>query len=521
MKSAATAAICLALALLTYFQFPGHTWLQQDSQIYVPILENRHDPTVLRNDILVQNPHLTFTLYDETALALRAVSGLGFREVLTFEQIVTRAFGIWGLFLMATAMGLAPGWAWLVTMIASLGAFIAGPQVLTFEYEPTPRAFAVPLVLCAIGLTAHRRFLGAGIAGACAFLFHPPAALQFWILLAVAIAVAGDGFRNRRELAKVFAPLAAAVVLLLLSAPGASPQVFFAHLTPLQEQLQRMRTSYVWVSTWPSQTIWHYPILFAILLAAGSRLRRMPADFGIFAYGLPVFGLLSMPLSWVLLEHAKWALIPQVQPMRILLFLPLMTQLFTGAAGVTAVEERRPVEAALWFTLAYLVALPLAWRPIAVALVLGALAAAVGRRTPLVGLAAFFAIPMLGGVVNYPRLETPALSQLSQWARTSTQRDAVFLFPDAGHGMAPGVFRSEALRAIYVDWKGGGQINYLKAMGEEWWFRWQQTVGAGFQPGDLPRYDALGIQYIVLRPANRLPRAPAFENSGYLVYKLR
>src|ERR1019366_8508439 len=29
----------------------GHTWLQQDSQIYVPILEHLRDPAVLRNDI--------------------------------------------------------------------------------------------------------------------------------------------------------------------------------------------------------------------------------------------------------------------------------------------------------------------------------------------------------------------------------------------------------------------------------------------------------------------------------------
>ena len=27
-----------ALALLTFFQFPGHTWLQQDTQIYAPVL---------------------------------------------------------------------------------------------------------------------------------------------------------------------------------------------------------------------------------------------------------------------------------------------------------------------------------------------------------------------------------------------------------------------------------------------------------------------------------------------------
>jgi hypothetical protein len=109
MKPLATAACCMALALLTFFQFPGHTWLQQDTQIYVPILEHLRDPTVLRNDILVQRSHVAYTLYDEVALALRAVTRLGFREVLAAQQVMTRALGIWGLLMMAGAVGLGFG----------------------------------------------------------------------------------------------------------------------------------------------------------------------------------------------------------------------------------------------------------------------------------------------------------------------------------------------------------------------------------------------------------------------------
>ena len=173
-------AVIGALALLTFFGFPGHTWLQQDSQIYVPILEHLRDPAVLRNDILVQQPHVAFTLYDESAIALRAISGLGFREVLAVTQVVTRALGIWGLLLMAEAIGLGFAPALLVAGICSLGVVIAGPSVLTVEYEPTPRAFAVPLLICGVGLAARRRYWGAGIAGAVAFLYHPPTALPFW-----------------------------------------------------------------------------------------------------------------------------------------------------------------------------------------------------------------------------------------------------------------------------------------------------------------------------------------------------
>src|SRR5262249_25559652 len=151
MKRLGIAAASGAIALLTFFQFPGHTYLQQDSQIYVPILEHLRDPAVLRNDILVQHSHVAYTLYDEIARALRGVTRAGFRGVLGFEQLVTRALGVWGVYLIAEALGLAVAPALLVALIVSLGAMVAGPQVLTIEYEPTPRAFAVPLIYCALG----------------------------------------------------------------------------------------------------------------------------------------------------------------------------------------------------------------------------------------------------------------------------------------------------------------------------------------------------------------------------------
>jgi Domain of unknown function (DUF6798) len=514
MKSVATASICLALALLTFFQFPGHTWLQQDTQIYVPVLEHEHDPSLLRNDLLVQQSNVAYTLYDEAALALHAITPLDFRQVLAIQQVATRALGIWGVYLMATALDLSIGAAWLLAMIVSLGASVAGPAVLTFEYEPTPRAFALPLVVCAIGLTAHRRYLAAGIAASCAFLYHPPTTISFWLLFILVIVHAG------KPPACALIPFGVAVAVLLLAAHS-PPLGFFEKVTPLEEQLQRIRTAYVWISTWPNEVIWHYPIVFAILIAAAIRVRRIVPELGIFAIGLPILGLLTMPVSWLLLEHAKWAFVPQFQPMRKLLFVVLMAQFLTAAAGAFAVAGKRWVEAAAWFAVAYLIPLPLEWRAVMVAIVLGMLAVLAVRRAPVLGLAAFFAIPMLAGVANYPHLHTPALDQLSQWARISTPRDAIFLFPDAGRGLAPGIFRSEAERAVYVDWKGGGQINYLRDFAELWWFRWQQTVGAGFAPVDMPKYSALGIQYVVIQPQNRLPQPAAFENSSYLVYRLQ
>jgi len=523
MKGAAIAA-SLALALVTYFQFPGHTWLQQDSQIYAPILEHLHDSSVLRNDILAQQPHVTYTIYDEAALFLRALTHSDFHQVLAVEQVAARACGIYGLYLAAAAMGLEMAPALLVAAIVSLGAAIVGPAVLTFEYEPTPRAFAVPLLICAMGLTAQRRLTAAATAAAVAFLFHPPTAVPFLAVFAVVLAV-------RREF-RPLAPLAAGVVLLWMAAHadgGSEAVTFFGRLAPLQEQLQRLRASYVWISTWRLAWILHYLLLSAILTAAFLRLRhKIPGELAICLLGLPLVGLLTMPSSAILLERMRWALLPEFQPMRALLFVVLSAQILTAAAGISAAQHRRPFEALAWFTCAYLpplqlsIAEPFHANRAALAVVLAAATAfavsSAPRFSPAVALAAFFAIPALGGVVNYPHLATPELSQLSTWARSSTPKDAVFAFPDAGHALHPGIFRSDALRAVYVDWKGGGQVNYLKDFGEQWWFRWQQTMVRGVEDADLPRFQALGIAYVVLQLPHRLPRRSAFENTRYVAY---
>ena len=81
-------AAILGITLLNFFQFPGHTWLQSDTQIYTPILEHLWNPAVLEKDLIAQHPHVAFTLYDETALALRQATGLDFRYVLEAEQFV-------------------------------------------------------------------------------------------------------------------------------------------------------------------------------------------------------------------------------------------------------------------------------------------------------------------------------------------------------------------------------------------------------------------------------------------------
>ena len=73
-RRAAVLTASLLIALFTFY-FPGHTYLHQDTQIYVPMLERMWDPSVLGCDLSATRPHMAFTLYDETALALKRLRG--------------------------------------------------------------------------------------------------------------------------------------------------------------------------------------------------------------------------------------------------------------------------------------------------------------------------------------------------------------------------------------------------------------------------------------------------------------
>ncbi len=551
----------VGLTAASFWLFPGHTWLQADTQIYVPILERLWDPSVLAADPVAQRPHVAFTIYDEVALGLRRLTGLDFRTILTAQQLVFRSLGILGVFLIATALGLGASPALLAAAAFSLGATVVGPSVLTLEYEPVPRGFAAPLVLLALGLAGRGRDLGAGVAATLAFLYHPPTAAAFWAVYFVLALWPSPPPVMARRIAGLI-PLALGTILLLVLSrlqPGISePQMLFTRLDPDLEKLQRWRASYNWITQWDPAWFRLYGLLFLLGLAAFWRLRRAGVfrtrtllawpvvDLEFFLVGLPLAGILCVPLSYWLLDGMKWAVIAQLQPARNLLYVMTLSSLLATAAAAKAGQARRWWESVLWLLAVYAIpthtrllqldsaalATPLGRRRTLLVLGMALCAAFALRATPrprllktvLTALAVggpFLAIPSLGQVRNYPHLHHAELDELAAWARSQTPPSAVFLFPDAGRELFPGIFRAKALRTVYVDWKGGGQVNFLRGFAAEWWRRWQQTMEGGFRPNRWPEYAATGADYIVLRRPRKLPgRTPVYQNGRYLVYRL-
>jgi hypothetical protein len=525
----AIGAAIIALTFLSYLQFPGHTYLGSDTQIYIPMLEHIWDPSALTRDLVAPKPHLSFTLYDEIAIALRWITHSSFQAVLTGQQLIFRALQILGVYLLALSFPLTRVKALVVAALFSLGATIVGPAVLTFEYEPVPRAFAVGLLFLAIGLVAQEHLMWADIAAAAAFLYHPPTVWVFWALyLWLTLR-----HRDYRDLW----PLAVGIVVLFIASrlqPGAAdPQAFFTRVGPELEKLQRMRAAYNWISTWPLSWIWQYVLLWIVSIGAFWRVR--PRTARLFLIGMPAIGVLSMPLSYILLDQMKWGLIPQFQPARALVFVTAFAVILGAAAGIRAAEQKRWIESVLWFAMVLAVptAVPLfsvSGSSLLLVFALGvALCGAIAlqrfRFAPVllaaVAIAPSFALPYLAHVRNYPNPNLAGLEDLVQFARTQTSKDAVFIFGDAGSSPNPSIFRAQSQRAVYVDWKSGGQMNFSERLAREWWQRWQNTNALKFNAAEVGRLPDLGIDYLVLSPAHRLmDRQAVFENREFVVYRL-
>ncbi len=522
------------LALLSFFVFPGHSYLAGDSQVYLPILERLSNPVLLERDIVASRPNLAYTWYDEITLAMTDYTGLSLERALEIQHLVCRALAIAGVFLIGAGLGLDPPAAWFIAAIFSLGMSIEGPALNTVETEPVPRVFALGLILFATGLAISGRFTAAGIAGAIAFLYHAPTAAPFWIVAAISVV-------RRKSSPRVLAPLLPAIALLAWLAHSQAGMTesppLFSRLDAVQEDIQRSVTPYVFVSEWTPLSVIPLAGECAIAALALWRLReRLRGPTGDFLVGLPLVGVAAIPLSWLLLEQLHWAAIPQWQPARAILFVGLIALILSAARAIVAVGERRWMEGAAWMIVAFLLPLksgltswssnPMPFALIATLAAVGFVGAFFIRQTLGISLAAAALLPFFviarSGAAPTPRVETTELDQLAQWAREQTPEDAVFLFTDFGHGGEPGVFRARALRAVYVDWRTRGHVGHFPAFAAEWSRRWRDSQQGRWKPSreDLPKIWELHADFAVVPVADAIPREPEeFRNRTFVVYR--
>src|SRR4051794_31428551 len=131
-------SVALTIAAITFLEFhlfPGHSYLQGDSQIFVAMIERLGAPAFLSRDFLATPPHLVFTGYDEITLFLHRISHQDFQSVLAWQQLTCRAAAILGVFLLASSTGIKDFPALLITALVNIGATLPGASVSVTELE--------------------------------------------------------------------------------------------------------------------------------------------------------------------------------------------------------------------------------------------------------------------------------------------------------------------------------------------------------------------------------------------------
>jgi hypothetical protein len=480
-------ALLVGLAAITALQFtafPGHTWLQADTQIYTPVLEHLYAPGLLSRDLVATHPNLTYTVYDEATLLLAKILRLDLRHALEMQQLVFRFAATTGVFLLARAAGVTDALSLLVGLLANLGVFVFGPDIAVVDTDPTPCAFAMGAVLLAAGFLATLRPLSASLAGGVALLYDVRIAASFWIV--VILATAFD--RRSRRLMRATLPVLAVFALLLANLaqlqPGvAETQSLWTRIPPAIAAIQRFRTPEIFVGSWSTwQSGWC--LLLAGCCACGTARvwPRLGAPARWLFAGLPVAGAMSVPFSLALMEGAHWYLIPQFQPAVSLLLIAAFCAIACSIAAICVFVEGRRREAAVFVLIVAL--LPVSRLPDIVQ-------SRTGNRT----------------------------KNVASWALANTWGGSMFLFPDAGRARDPAVFRAESQRAVWVDWGTGKQADAFDSFADEWYRRWQDTMAGEYSEDRMRRFLSLPIDYYVLQRRHRLIKVrPVFADREFVVY---
>src|ERR1700722_7463473 len=181
--------LCLAIlaaAWLEFTVFPGHSYLEGETQLYLPMLERMDAPGLLSRDLVATNPTLSLTAYDEAPLLIHEAGRQPFRRALLGQQFAFRLAALVGVFLLARATGLSHLFAFVVAAIVNLGATLVGPAVFLSDREPLPGPFASALTLLAMGLLTQENPLLAGVMGGVALLYDPILTAPFWCALLLA-----------------------------------------------------------------------------------------------------------------------------------------------------------------------------------------------------------------------------------------------------------------------------------------------------------------------------------------------
>ena len=487
--------ILLALLVVTWFEFqvyPGHSYLQGETQLLVPMLERLDTPGFLSRDLVASHPIFAYTIYDEITQLLHKAAHFSFQAALLWQQMLFRLLAVLGVFLWARALKVAPAASVILSGAVNAITQLDAPAAFVTNPEATPVAFASALVFFAAGLLMNRHSLLASLVGGVALLYNPVTGAAFWLVVIVA-SFADPSLRRHLRPAWPVLMIFALILgnLVQLQAGLGSGQELTGKLSAAMVNLTQVRTPWVWVSNWASTEIWSYLFLFTAGAWALACIWKSAGRLVVWvAIGLALSGLISVLAAAILLANRS-PFATEMPPSSNLSFTVAMAVLLCGAAAWNAAQRGR------WLN-------SLAWAAIVVA-------------------AAFNAqvLDLLHLKLSLVARNRSAadVRELAAWADQQTWGSSLFQFPDMGKETIPGVFRALSRRALWADWESGAISDYSSEAGQEWWSRWQNTMALPYSAGRLQAMLANPIDYYVLQKPNALIGVRSvYSNAEFVVY---
>jgi hypothetical protein len=485
----------LGLFVIGWFEFtiyPGHTYLASTSQLYVSILQKLSAPGYLTRDMVATHPNVTYTAYDEVTLALAQLGRCDFEVALAVQHLFCRMAGTLGILFIARSTGLSNWKSLVASAMVGLGTYLNDLNLHVMDTEAVPEALALGLVLAAIGFLARVRPLLAGFFGGMALIYSPIIAAPFWITMLVAF----TSDKRARRLGRPMLPILLIFVLLLANLAQLQPAIGSGFslrdvLPVLTTHIEKVRIPELWVSLWDRTFIHLFIGLLVIGIAATTRIwpELNGAMRWCFTF-IPLCGVLSIPVSFLLLDELHLAAVPRVEPLEMLVVAAAIIWIACVIAGLRSIRGPRKLETIAWLAVSI-----------------------------------FFAI---AGAKNWHRtgLDTDT-RQLADWAENRTWGSSVFLFPDAGRSSKPGAFRAQSRRGLWVDWGSGLILKSYPQLAPEWWMRWKRCA-ANLPTSDDLAYDLTQpVDYYVLRRSHVFqassssgvkPIPAVYVNNSYVVY---
>lgn len=481
----------LACASIEFLFYPGHSYLQGESQLLVPMLERLQFPGLLSRDLVATHPVLRYTAYDETTLALVRVGHSSLERALAWQLFGARLAALVGAFLLASACGAGRFTSLAVAGIAGLGSALPAISIFTSDSEPVPYAIALGWIVLATGLAVKGRIMGAGLTASVALLYSPAIAIPWWLSLLGAAAWRKLSRPLLRPLLTTFAIAGLLLANLAQLQPGApGGNALFSTVSASWEALLNLRTPGALVKTWIGHEGWLFAAVVVTGLCAifrrGESLKPTPRRL---LTAIMIVALFSMPFGWMVEKFFPWALWLHFEPERSLAAATVVCLVLVMTASSVAWDKRYRYEALVW-----------------------GIAALSLLATPL----------LLRRNNRGPVFSERTLQALSDWAQHSTWGGSMFLFTGVGTQTDAGKFRALSLRPVYVDWESGELSRYYPDAALEWRARWDRVHAQS--PAIKAMTSLLGepIDYYVMAKSGRLPSAvPVFATDELVVYDAR